>query len=69
VVRDFEDVFPTKLQGLPPEWEVDFEIVLMPGAEPISKAPYRMALAELRELKIQLQELLDIEFIRPSVSP
>jgi hypothetical protein len=61
-------MFPEELPGLPPEREVEFEIVLMPGAELISKAPYRMAPAELRELKTQLQELLDMRFIRPSVS-
>ncbi|KAL8114289.1 hypothetical protein AgCh_021224 [Apium graveolens] len=53
VVREYEDVFPDEL----------------PGAEPISKAPYRMAPLELQELKEQLQELLDRGFIRPSVSP
>ena len=41
----------------------------MPGTNPISKAPYRMALAELKELKEQLQDLLDKGFIRPSISP
>jgi len=41
----------------------------MPGTAPISIAPYRMAPTELRELKIQLQELLDKGFIHPSVSP
>jgi hypothetical protein len=48
VVRDFPDVFLKELLGLRPEREVEFEIVLMPGAELISKAPYRTALAELR---------------------
>ncbi|RVW73048.1 putative mitochondrial protein [Vitis vinifera] len=55
--------------GLPPEREVEFTIDLAPGTTPISKAPYRMAPLELKELKIQLQELLDKGFIRPSVSP
>ena len=53
---------------MPPVREVDFEIDLEPGTAPISKAPYRMAPAELRELKEQLKELLDKGFIRPSVS-
>ncbi|GJW16928.1 putative reverse transcriptase domain-containing protein [Tanacetum coccineum] len=48
---------------------VDFTIDLIPGAQPISKAPYRMAPVELKELKDQLQELLERGFIRPSVSP
>ncbi|KAL0551449.1 hypothetical protein IC582_010537 [Cucumis melo] len=69
VVRDYPDVFPEELPGLPPQREVEFAIELEPGTVPISRAPYRMALAELKELKVQLQELLDKGFIRPSVSP
>ena len=46
-----------------------FEIKVLPGIAPISKAPYRMAPVELRELQVQLQELLDKGFIRPSYSP
>ncbi|KAA0065652.1 ty3-gypsy retrotransposon protein [Cucumis melo var. makuwa] len=69
VVREYPDVFPDKLLGLPPPREVDFAIELEPGTAPISRAPYRMAPAELKELKVQLQELLDKGFIRPSVSP
>ncbi|KAL0551796.1 hypothetical protein IC582_010885 [Cucumis melo] len=69
VVRDYPDVFPEELPGLPPHREVEFAIKLEPGTVPISRAPYRMAPAELKELKVQLQELLDKGFIRPSVSP
>ncbi|XP_074359979.1 uncharacterized protein LOC141700104 [Apium graveolens] len=69
IVREYEDVLPDELPGLPPHREVKFTIELVPGAEPISKAPYRMAPLELQELKEQLQELLDRGFIRPSVSP
>ncbi|XP_074323658.1 uncharacterized protein LOC141660565 [Apium graveolens] len=69
IVREYEDVFPDELPGFPPHREVEFTIELVPGAEPISKAPYRMAPLELQELKEQLQELLDRGFIRPSVSP
>ncbi|XP_074378373.1 uncharacterized protein LOC141719910 [Apium graveolens] len=69
VVREYEDVFPDKLPGLPPHREVEFTIELVLGVEPISKAPYRMAPLELLELKVQLQELLDRGFIRPNVSP
>ncbi|KAL0561633.1 hypothetical protein IC582_002073 [Cucumis melo] len=69
VVRDYPNVFPEELPGLPPHREVEFAIELEPGTVPISRAPYRMALAELKELKVQLQELLDKGFIRPSVSP
>ncbi|KAA0040547.1 pol protein [Cucumis melo var. makuwa] len=69
VVREYPDVFSDELPGLPPPREVDFAIELEPGTAPISRAPYRMAPAELKELKVQLQELLDKGFIRPSVSP
>ncbi|KAL0539461.1 hypothetical protein IC582_023673 [Cucumis melo] len=69
VVRDYPDVFPEELPELPPHREVEFAIELEPGTVPISRAPYRMASAELKELKVQLQELLDKGFIRPSVSP
>ncbi|KAL0324943.1 UNVERIFIED_CONTAM: Transposon Ty3-G Gag-Pol polyprotein [Sesamum radiatum] len=69
VVREFPDVFPEELPGLPPHREVDFEIDTIPGAAPISITPYRMAPLELKELKKQLEELLDKGFIRPSISP
>nr|GFA64741.1 putative reverse transcriptase domain, aspartic peptidase domain protein [Tanacetum cinerariifolium] len=63
------DVFPDELPGIPPVREVGFNIELIPGAEPISKAPYSMAPIELKELKDQLQELLERGFVRLSVSP
>ncbi|KAL0401647.1 UNVERIFIED_CONTAM: Transposon Ty3-G Gag-Pol polyprotein [Sesamum latifolium] len=69
VVREFFDIFPEELPGLPPHREVDFEIETIPGAAPISIAPYIMAPSELKELKKQLEELLDKGFIRPSISP
>ena len=69
VVCEFPDVFPEEIPGLPPVREIDFTIELLPGTAPISKAPYRMAPAELKELKSQLGDLLDKGFIRPSVSP
>ena len=69
IVREFLDVFPANLPGMPPNRDIDFCIDLEPGTRPISKPPYRMALAELRELKAQLQELLSKGFIRPSASP
>ena len=69
VVREFPDVFPDDIAGLPPDREVEFTIDLIPGTEPISIPPYRMAPAELRELKAQLEELLSKGFIRPSISP
>ncbi|XP_073057358.1 uncharacterized protein [Primulina eburnea] len=69
IAREFPDVFPEELSGTVPDRKVEFEIKLIPGAAPISKAPYRMAPAELKELKEQLQELLDKRQIRSSVSP
>nr|GFA74409.1 reverse transcriptase [Tanacetum cinerariifolium] len=53
----------------PPAREIEFGIELIPGAEPISKAPYRITPVELKELKEQLQEMLENDFIRPSVAP
>ena len=69
IVKEFPDVFPDDISGLPPEREVEFTIDLIPGTEPISIPPYRMAPTELRELKTQLEELLSKGFIRPSISP
>ena len=69
IVREFPYVFPDDIAGLPPEREVEFTIDLIPGTEPISIPPYRMAPAELRELKAQLEELLSKGFIRPSIYP
>jgi len=68
VVCEFPDVFPKELSGLPPQWEIDFEIELILGAQPIFKDPYRMLPMELKELKTHLKELLQKRFIRPSVS-
>ena len=69
VVREFLDVFPDDLPGLPLEQEIDFSIDLVPCTAPISLPPYRMEPAELKELKAQLQELVDGGFIRPIISP
>ena len=68
-VSDFPDVFPEELPGLPPQREIEFAIDVVPGVTLASVTPYRMAPLELKELKLQLQELLDKVFIRPSVSP
>ena len=69
VIREFLDVFPEELPGVPPEREVDLSIEVVQGTTPILRTPYRMAPTELKELKTQLHELLDKGFIRPSVSP
>jgi len=69
IVRDFLEVFPEELPGVPPAREVEFTISLIEGAAPVARTPYRMAPKELAELKNQLQELVDKNFIRPSTSP
>ena len=69
VACEYVDVFPDELPGLPPHRVVDFGIELHPGTSPISMTPHRMAPVELQELRVQLQELLDKRFIRPSTSP
>nr|XP_027124227.1 uncharacterized protein LOC113740914 [Coffea arabica] len=69
VVSDYLDVFPDELVNLPPEREIEFEINLLPGTSPSSKTPYRLAPAELKELKLQLQDLLERGFIHESGSP
>ena len=68
-VYDYEDVFPDELSRLPPQRDVDFTIELHPGTSLISMTPHRMTPTELQELKVQLHELLDKVFIRPSTSP
>ncbi|KAJ0590440.1 putative nucleotidyltransferase, Ribonuclease H [Helianthus annuus] len=69
VVREYPEVFPEDLPGLPPQRQVEFRIDLVPGAAPVAKAPYRLAPSEMQELSTQLQELLDKGFIRPSFLP
>ncbi|GJV85753.1 putative reverse transcriptase domain-containing protein [Tanacetum coccineum] len=69
VVRDFPEVFPEDLPGLPPTRQVEFHIELIPGAAPVARAPYRLTPAEMKELAEQLKELSDKGFIRPSSSP
>jgi len=69
VVNEYQNVFPEDLSGLPPDRDVEFAINLLSGTTSILKAPYRMALTKMKELKIQLQDLLDKGFIRPSISP
>ncbi|GJR93703.1 putative reverse transcriptase domain-containing protein [Tanacetum coccineum] len=69
VVKEFPDVFPEDLPGIPPVRQVEFQIDLIPGATPIARTPYRLAPSEMQELSNQLQELTDRGFIRPSTSP
>jgi hypothetical protein len=69
IVREFQDVFPEELLGMPPDREVEFIIDLLPRTAPISKRPYRMSVEELKELKKQLTELQELGYIRLSSSP
>eukprot|EP00253_Pinus_taeda_P033698 PITA_33698 len=69
IVQEFTDVFPEEIPRLPPRRNIGFTIELVLAAAPVSRAPYRMSVPELTELKMQLQELLDKDYICPSVSP
>ncbi|GJV31707.1 hypothetical protein Tco_1392107 [Tanacetum coccineum] len=59
VVKEFSEVFPEELHGLPPVHQVEFQIDLIPGVEPVARAPYRLAPSKMLELSNQLQELAD----------
>jgi hypothetical protein len=70
--QNLEDIFVAFLEdlpGMPPDEDVEFTIELQPSVAPISRRPYKMTLKELAELKIQLKQLLDKGYIRPSSSP
>jgi hypothetical protein len=69
IVREYPDLFPEELSGMPPDRDIEFMIELLPGTPPISKRPYRMPVNELVELKEQIAELQSKGFIRPSSSP
>jgi len=69
VVEEYTDVFPDEIPELPPSRDIDFTIDLIPEAAPISMAPYRMAPAELAELKKQIEDLVEKKFIQLSASP
>ncbi|XP_076931418.1 uncharacterized protein LOC143596556 [Bidens hawaiensis] len=69
IVRKFSDVFPDDDSGLPPISQIEFCIDLIPGANPVPKAPYRLAPSKMQEHSCQLQELSDKGLILPSSSP
>ncbi|GKB22728.1 hypothetical protein Tco_0862129 [Tanacetum coccineum] len=69
IICDFPEVFSEELPGLPPPRQREFRIDLVPAAAPVARAPYRLASSEMRELYVQLQELLEKGFIHPSSSP
>jgi hypothetical protein len=68
-LREYRDVFPKEVLGLPPRRDIDFSIELAPGVVPVSRTPYRMSTPELVELILQLKEMMDKGYIYPSVSP
>jgi hypothetical protein len=68
-LREYKDVFPEEVPGLPPRRDIDFSIELAPGVVLVSRTPYQMSTLELVELKLQLKEMMDKGYIRPSVSP
>ncbi|GKD21432.1 putative reverse transcriptase domain-containing protein [Tanacetum coccineum] len=69
IVRDFPEVFPEDLPGIPPTQQVEFQIDLIPGVAPVAQAPFQLPLSEMKELSDQLQELSYKGFIRPNSSP
>ena len=69
ILKEFKDIFQEYVPGLPPKRDIDFRINMIPRAVPKSKAPYRMNIIELIELKSQFQELINEKYIRQSVSP
>ncbi|GJV23155.1 putative reverse transcriptase domain-containing protein [Tanacetum coccineum] len=69
IVRDFPEVFPEDLPGLPPTRQVEFQIDFVLGAAPVARTPYRLEPTEMKELSEQLKELSDKGIIRPSSSP
>ncbi|GJV92627.1 putative reverse transcriptase domain-containing protein [Tanacetum coccineum] len=69
IIRDFPEVSTEEFPGLPPPRQVEFQIDLVPGVAPVTRAPYRLALSEMRDFLVQLQEPLEKGFIRPSSSP
>ena len=69
ILKEFQDVFAKEIPSLPPKRDLDFTIDLVPGASLVSRAPYRMNTPELTKLRMQIHELLDKGYVRPSVSP
>ena len=69
ILKEFQDIFPEEILGLPPKQDLYFTVYLILGSTHVSRAPYKMNTLELTELKMQVHELLDKGYIRPSVSP
>ena len=64
MVKDFPDVFPEELPGMPPDRDIEFLIELLPGTGPVSKRSYRMPAQDLEEIKKQIKELLEKGYIQ-----
>jgi hypothetical protein len=69
MIKEYPNIFPEELPGLPPNRDIKFAIDLAPGTTPIAKKPYRMAATELAKLNKQLSELEQKGYVRPSSSP
>ena len=69
MLLEIRDVFSDEIPRLPPKRDIDFTIELFPGVALVSKIPYRMSTPEMLEMKMQLEELLEKKYIRPSVFP
>ena len=69
IIQNFQDVFPEEILGLPPKRNIHFTNELVTEVAPVSRDPYHMSISELIQLKMQLQELLDKNYILPSISP
>ena len=63
VVKDYPDVFPEKLPGMPPDRDIEFLINLLPGTGPISKRPYQIPANDLEEIKKKIKELMEKGYI------
>ncbi|XP_076946748.1 uncharacterized protein LOC143618406 [Bidens hawaiensis] len=68
-IKEYPEVFPDDLLGLPSSRQFEFRIDLIPGATPVAKSTYRLPPSEMQELSRQIQDLLNKGFIRPSSSP
>jgi hypothetical protein len=69
VIREYLNIFPDELPRMPPERAIEFKIELWHGTAPVAKAPYKMSFVEMKELKVQLQGLLDNSYIHPTTAP
>jgi hypothetical protein len=69
ILREYREVFLEEVPGLPPRRDIELSIEIAPGAVLVSRTPYRMSTLELVELKLQLKEMMDKGYLRPSVSP